>query len=564
MMPIIRSQATRFVALLVLAALFCVGLQAAMAKEEQTMTMSIGDYANLKTDPTLDRKTFPDIGGWQEYHHFTHLSPLITLDGDANIIPWMAKSYEVSDDYSTITFHLRKGVKFSDGTYLNASILKFNFDRILTYGFAERYGKNGGKYNLYVYYDRSEAVDENTFKIHFTKGWLDMPFDLCGQLYGQFISPLDVEPTWDIKGALKSVKMYNGLGPYYVDENESIPKQKIVLKKRNSWRDDLNFHKPKLDKIVLNYIPDIQTCIMALKKGEIDYINRYWNAPLDALLELEKNPDIAIKTIPETRIFYIVTGYWREPFNGTDGMLLRKAICYALNRTEMVEGAFNGYALPATDCMVLSSLRPDAPKCCNKGYDYNLEKAKQLLDQAGWRDTDGDGILDKDGKPLKDLDLIVTSNPILAWQNDLALVVQAQLKKIGINVKIQSLELSAYSQATKTGDYDLIMRYNQGRSVSSVHEFYGFNLEGTGIDYYSDENRTLEYIVKNAKTAITKEERDKYLCQACNLLYDEAGTIPLVYEMQYAVTSSKVKGFHFSPSENTYEMDHVEECWIEE
>jgi len=108
-------------------------------------------------------------------------------------------------------------------------------------------------------------------------------------------------------------------------------------------------------------------------------------------------------------MYYIWTAYWKEPFSGNDGMLFRKAIFYALNRTEMVKGAFNGYAAPATDSVFLSPRRSDAPKCCGKGYDYDLDKAKQLLAEAGWNDSDHDGILDKNGKALKDLDLVISS-----------------------------------------------------------------------------------------------------------------------------------------------------------
>lgn len=549
------------VALLFLASILGAGTQAAMAAEN-TLTMSIGDYANIGTDPTLDSSIWPDTGGWQEQHHFTHLSPLITLDIDGNVIPWMAESYEVSNDYRTITFHLRKGVKFADGTPLNASILKFNFDRMLAFGWKD-FGMKSNRHTT-AYYDYSEAPDEYTLKIHFTKGWLDMPFELASSDYlGLFISPLDVDPIWNIKGILKSEKKYNGLGPYYLDENESIPKQKIVLIKRHSWRDDYNFHKPKLDKIVLTYIADPQTALMALKKGDIDYICRNRNAPLDALPELGKNPDIEIKTSPEVRIYLLRTAYWKEPFNGTDGILLRKAISYALNRTEMVDGAFDGYALPATDSMFLSPRRPDVPKCCGKGYDYDLDKAKQLLSEAGWNDTNGDLILDKNGKSLK-LDLVVSSSTGVAWQKDLALVVQSQLKKIGIDLTVNTMEKGAYSQAKKDGNYDLIMYFNFGRCNSLSPELNAFNLKTDFSNYYENQNDTLMTLVDNAQIAANSEERDKYLCRICNILYEEAGVISLVYEMQYAVMNSRVKGFILGPSSSVYYLDHIEDCWVEE
>ena len=563
-----KIQTARITALLVLAALVCAGVQAAAAAEN-TMTIGIGDWAGIGTDPTLSYK-LTDIGGIQYHHQYTHWEPLITLDNRSNIIPWLAESYEVSEDYKTITFHLRKGIKFADGKSLNASVLKFNFDRIMTYGWADVFGKNGTKSPLYIYYDHSEAADEYTLKIYFTQGWLDMPRDIAYvRIYGYFIHPDDVDPAWDIRGTLKPQKRFNGLGPYDVDENESILNQKIVLKRRHSWRDDYNFHKPKLDKVVLKLIKDPQVAAMALEKGEIDYICRYWNVPLDSLPSLEKNPMISIKTATESRMYYLQTAYWKEPFLGEDGILLRKAICYALNRTEMVDGAFYGYAMPATDAMLLSPLRSDSPECCHKGYDYNLDLAKKLLAEAGWNDTDGDGILDKNGKSLKDLDMVITSASNLAWQNDLALVVQSQLKKIGIDVQIRAVDSSIYYGLKNTGDFDLKMYYNFGGTSSSVNEFSTFNLKGLStnsappINDYSNQKKTLATLIEAAKMADSGEEREEYLCQACKILYEEAGIIPLVYEIQYAVMNSKVNGFQFGTSKNAYEQDHEEECWIE-
>jgi peptide/nickel transport system substrate-binding protein len=563
MRSFVKTKTLHIVELLLLAALLCAGIQAAMA-EENTLNMSVGKMLELGTDPTVTDTLLPDIGGSQPYHYWTHFSPLISLDSNASIVPWMAESYEVSNDYRTITFYLRKGVKFADGTPLNASVLKFNFDRIITYGLDDYAGKSSTrKWNIFMKYDNSEAADEYTFKIHFTQGWLNMPLEFAKSgIYGNFISPGDVDPAWNIKGILKQDKKYNGLGAYYVDENESIPKQKVVLERRHSWQDDLNFHRPKLDKIVLNLITDSRVAVMALEKGDINYICRYWNVPLDMLRDLKNNPKITIRTKPQTRLFYIYTAWWKEPFNGTDGILLRKAINYALNRNEIVEGAFNGYALPATDAMLLSSSRQDTPECCHKGYDYDLDKAKKLLADAGWKDTDGDGILDKDGKALN-LNLIIQDTPDLWWMKDLALVVQSQLKNVGIKIQIQALDGGGKLEAQKKGNYDLVMHYLVGRTNPPAEEFKSFNLKGVVYNFYSNQNKTLETIVENAQMTLSEEERDRYLCQACNILYEEAGTIPLVYEVQYAAMNERLKGFKMGPSQDTYFMDHIEECWIE-
>lgn len=550
--------AARIAALLMLAALLCAGVQAAVA-EENTLTMSVGgQMSETATDPTISRNLIPDVGGYQFYHYFTHMSPLITLDSDGNVIPWMAESYEPSDDYKTITFYLRKGVTFADGTPLNASVLKFNFDRILTYGYA------GTNLPIFATYDYSEVVDEYTFELHFTQGWMDMPHALTtASMFSMFISPEDVDPEWDIEGTLKPDKMYNGLGPYYVDENESILKEKVVLKRRSSWRDDLNFHKPSLDQIVLTYIADPQIAVMALESGDIDYICRLWNAPLDSLPQLENNPKVSIKTAPETRMYFLRTAYWTEPFSGEDGIVLRKAICYALNRAEMVEGAFYGYARPATDAIRLSSMKPDSPECCHKGYDYDLDLAKKLLAEAGWSDTDDDGILDKNGKALKDLDMMITTSWGMVWQEDLALIVQSQLKEIGIDVEIQLADSGGYAEAMKAGDFDMAMAYGVGNLYTSTQELEGFNQKGDYINVYSNQDQTLETIVEKTHDTLSKEELDEYLCQACDILYEEAGIIPLVYEEQYAIMSTKVKVFQLGPSQNAHYLDYVEEWQVE-
>lgn len=565
-MKYIVRRITEHIALgLLFIALLCIGMQIAVAAEN-TLTMSVGKMGDLGTDPTVSNTLMPETGGSQPYHYWTHFSPLITLNSNGSIIPWMAESYEVSDDYRTITFHLRNGIKFADDTQLNASVLKFNFDRIIKYGLEDYAGKSSTRrWDIFMKYDYSEAVDENTFEIHFTSGWLDMPHDLAVKgIYGIFISPTDVEPAWDIKGVLRPDKKYNGLGPYYVNENESISKQKAVLQRRHSWRDDYDFHKPKLDELVLNYIADTQVAVMALENGDIDFIGRYWNAPLDMLLGLENDPDITIETRPSTYLYFIYTAWWKEPFNGTDGILLRKAINYALDRTEIVNGAFSGYAVPATDGMALSPSRPDTPECCGRGYNCDLEKAKQLLAEAGWEDINGDGILEKDRKAL-DLDLVIQDTSDLWWMKDLALMVQSQLREVGINIEIRSVgDSTTKVEIQKKGNYDLVMHYGGGSVFSVPETLRGFNLKGVAIDFYGNQNGTLEMIAESVTDSLSEDERNSNVCQACNILYEEAGIIPLVYEVDYAVMSSKVKGFTMGPYSGSYFLDHIEECWIED
>ncbi|OPX77859.1 MAG: putative ABC transporter periplasmic-binding protein [Methanosaeta sp. PtaB.Bin039] len=539
------------------------GLQAA-SSTENTLNISIGPYAqamkSFEIDPTLSSKVWPDIGGLENYHSYTHYSPLIEVNGDGNIIPWMAESFEVSDDTKTVTFHLREGVRFADETPLNASILKFNFDRLITHGYTDL----RDIYNLpiYIYYDYSEAADERTFKVHFSQGWLNVARDLSSTpTLSAFIHPQDVTPAWDIKGILRSDKRYNGLGPYWVDENESTPNQVVVLKKRHSWRDDLNFHKPKADKIVLKYIEDPEVAIKALEKGEIDYICRYWNPSLSSIVPLENNPKITIKTRPDARTYYLATAYWKEPFNGSDGILLRKAMCYAIDRKEIVASAFRGYATEAIDTMYLSPQLPEVPACCQQGYNHNPEMAKRLLSEAGWKDSDGDGLLDKNGKPLESLDLTISSAPGLEWMQDVAVIVRSQLKNIGIAINIQTFDYNGYKESRKVGDYELLLAGSNVRTYPMAQQMLIFNSSMMSFKAkYDNVNNSLADLVYNAYMASNREERDGYICDACNILFEDVGLIPLVHPMEYAIMSSEFKGFEFGSGWGDYE--HLEECTL--
>jgi len=560
----IRITAARLAALLVLAALLCAGVQAAVA-EENTLNVGIGVLQSLSCDeygrdPTLSATEFPNVGGTIiAQHRYTHFSPLVSLGGDGNVIPWLAESYDVSKDHKTITFHLRNGVKFADGKPLNASVVKFNLDRILTYGWKERFSWAAAIKD----YESAEVVDENTIKIHFREGGLDALKGLCfSPVLGFFISPWDVEPEWDIKGILKEEMKYNGLGPYYVDENKSTQKQRLTLIKRNSWYDELDFHKPNVDKIVFTVISDPQTRVAALEKGEIDYISRYWNPSWDSLPNLERNSKVSIVTRQGTSLKLLATAWWKEPFNGTDGLKLRKALNYALDRNEIAKGGFNGYADSATDSMYLSPLLPGISECCHKGYEYDIEMARKLLTESGWIDTDGDGVLEKNGKQLV-LQFIVcsTDNSDCNWQRDSALIIQSQLKKIGVDVQIQSMESGARLDAIKKGYFDLRFWWsysiNTAVSQSLVSDFC------TGNDTeraYMNQNRTLEALIKNVESATSEEEHKDLVCQACQMLHGEAAVIPLVYPNEYALVSSKITNFQFGAYDA---LDRLEECSIE-
>lgn len=144
---------------------------------------------------------------------------------------------------------------------------------------------------------------------------------------------------------------------------------------------------------------------------------------------------------------------------------------------------------------------------------------------------------------------------------DLALMVQSQLKRSGADVEIRSLERNDYVETSKKGAYDMRLSYDQLRSAPTTNLLNYFKSGGILATHYANENGTLEKNVINAQLTVSEEELNQDLCQVCNILYEEAGVVPLVHPMSYAVMSSKINGFEIRPQ---YIYDHIEECWIEE
>ncbi|HOT07382.1 MAG TPA: ABC transporter substrate-binding protein [Methanotrichaceae archaeon] len=563
-MMLTKRELANIATIWLIAALLCAGPNVASASFESESVMTVGiqtlkDFPGERfgTDPTKSNTRFEDGGICVGQHRYTHLSPLIELDGKGNVIPWLASSYSVSDTHDTLTFKLRDGVKFPDGTELNASIVKFNLDRIITNGWSVELGRQP----LFANYETSAAIDERTLEVRFKKGWLELPFDFAGQRYiGYFINPLDVDPAWDINGTLRHEKRYNGLGPYYVDEDESIQKEKVVLKKRSSWYEDLDFHKPRLDKLIFKVISDPQARVIALESGDIDLIYRYWNAPLDSLPKLEKNRWITIRSAQDTMMYILATSWWKEPFNGIDGIKLREGLCYSIDREAIARGAFNGYAVPAKDSMYLSPQLPGFPECCRKGYYYDIDKARKLYQEAGWIDTDSDGVLDKNGKPLQ-MDIIICSSDRI-HERDLALLLKSQLEKVGVSLVIHDMDLGAWIEARNKGDFDLCPTWSFSPYRSMTQSLADrFGRDNEYINAYENKERSFRDLIRTTQLADNEDDVQSYCCQICEILYADAGVIPLVYRKNYAVMNSNVKGYEFGSGEGS---DRLEECWIEE
>jgi ABC-type transport system substrate-binding protein len=328
-------------------------------------------------------------------------SGLVTLDKDLNIVPDVAKSWEVSPDGLTYTFSLHEGVKFHDGSELNAEAVKWNVEDYLN-------PKRGSGMRAYFTdIDRVDVVDKHTVRIILKEPNHFFLTILAGYRTGfLMISPAAFQKA----GADDYRKHPVGAGPFKF--HEWVPNSHVTLvRNENYWKKGL----PYLDKVVFRVLADPMTQVSALRAGEVDLIN---SLSPELVRVVEKDRNLTVLTGPETTPMVAILNVSKPPF---DDLRVRKAIgCYGVDRIEIVQKALLGLATP-----MVGMAGPGV-----KGYvdlmrlcPYNPEQARALLKEAGYDEKN----------PLR---FSITTNSEKAVFANIATLLKSQYAKLGAEAKV--------------------------------------------------------------------------------------------------------------------------------
>ncbi|WOX15257.1 ABC transporter substrate-binding protein [Streptomyces sp. N50] len=349
------------------------------------------------------------------------------------IVPWLAKSWDISADATTFTFHLRSGVTFSDGSKLTAQVVKDNFDAVPKLGalgtLAEGY-LSGVK--------NTTVVDPLTVKVTFQ------------QPNAQFLQAtsthsLGIESSASVRRTpqQKCSQGVVGSGPFVL--KQYVQNQSITLAKRTgyAWGSSL-WHKSGeayLDKVVFKVVPEAGVRAGSLQSGQVDAISSVGKANEPALkggqvtLQRRANPGV---------VFGLAFNNSRPALKDAR---VRQAIGFAIDRKQIADTVFPTGTQPATS--VLAHTTPDY---ANLSADLTTDaaKAKSLLDAAGWK-TGGDGIRTKGGKKLS---LTVDWIPNSATNQPALELIQQQLKAVGVSLTLKQLQVTQLAPTLQSGDYD--------------------------------------------------------------------------------------------------------------
>jgi peptide/nickel transport system substrate-binding protein len=340
---------------------------------------------------------------------------LIKYDRDLQgFVGELAESWEVKGGPEPeITFHLRKGILWHDGKEFTAHDVKFTYDKIMD----EK--TNTVRRSSYELVKKAEVPDPYTFKVTYQQ-----PFSPGLETWSMGIIPKHLLETVDINTAPFNRKPV-GTGPFQFVE--WVSDEKIVVEANPRYFQG----RPRLERIIYRIIPEPALNEMEIMTRGVDYSSLF-------PFEFKRISHVPfLKTYSQPSLGYTYLGYnLKNPL--FQDRRVRLAFTHAINREEIVQYVLYGLGTVATGPFPghLWYANPHV-----KPIPYDPQKARQLLAEAGWKDTNGDGILDKDGKPFR-FKLITNSGN--ETRRDVGVLVQRQLREIGIDVKFEFYEWSVF------------------------------------------------------------------------------------------------------------------------
>jgi peptide/nickel transport system substrate-binding protein len=382
------------------------------AQGDRLVSASIGDASNL----------IPMIAGdasSQAIAGQLYLS-LLKYDKNLNLVGQLVKSWQVSPDNLSITFHLRPGLKWTDGVPFTSADCAFTLKLLLDKNTQSPYKSD------YEKVKRVETPDALTFVVYYAEPYSPA----LSSWAGLAILPEHVFKGVDIMNTDLSRHPKATIGPYTLAEWQA--QQSILLRANPDYFDGPVWITERLTRI----IPDPATQFLELTAGHLDSMGltpTQYRRLFEQKEQLERN---------YTRYKYLDFDYTYLGFNlkrpPFDDVRVRQAIAYAINRQEIVDGVLLGLGETLATPYKPGTYWVDQDI---KVRPFDTDKARKLLAEAGWSDTDGDGILDKDGKKLT---FTILTNNGNKQRADAATIIQQRLRSVGIDVKIRLVEWSAF------------------------------------------------------------------------------------------------------------------------
>ena len=532
---------------LALSATTLVGMTACGKKETKPDGVTVQIGPNPETlDPALNSAV--DGGNML----ITLFEPLLIIDQDNNVVAGQAEKYEVSDDGLTWTFTMRDGLKWSDGSELNAKDFEYSFKRLtdnalaapyaetvigMVDGYADACGNPDPETGLPTTEPNKDLLNvkasEDGKTLTVVLAYPCSYFDKLAAFAP--LSPVN-EATVTANGDAWATKpeSYICNGPYMI--SEWTPSERIVCKKNPNYVGGWDNSKIVTDTLTFLLLEDSSASYAAYNSGTAQLIK---DVPTEEIPSLTGKEDFFVDPILGT--YYISMNLNREPFNNP---LVRKALSLAIDRDYVANTVMQGTYSPAYNyvgpgVVDAEGMFMDNAKAANGGksyisedYEANLEEAKAALAEAGYSNGEG-------------FPTITYSTNDAGYHIPVAEYLQQAYKELGITMNIDKMDWSSFTPARRAGEYEMarngwIMDYNDASSM--IELFYSSNGNNDGKYNNPDFDAALD-----ASKVADPVAHFAALHTAEQIVLDDYGFIPLAYYNDFWLQSPSLKGSWHSP-----------------
>jgi len=411
-------------------------------------------------------------------------TPLVYLDQDLQTIPGLAKSWNVSEGGKLFRFELNEKATFSDGSPVRASDVLFTLRKIIDPA-AEAVQIVGAFEHLDM--ARTRVLDEHTIEIAFREPRATQLMRFNDVL----VLPEHVYSKGNFRADYNHTAV--GSGPYRLVKHD--PGKEIILERR----EDYWAAKPPIQKVILKIIVDHGTAWNALKRGDIDESR----IASDVWMRERSNATLA-KTIDFRRFYTFSFNFisWNTQNEHLNDARVRRALAMCIPIEAVIQDLFHGTARAMSGPFTPDdyAYNPNVPP-----VRYDPEGAKALLASAGWRDSNGDGSLDRNGRPFK-VDLLIMSGSASTAQ--FAQMVQAELKKIGVEIELTTLDPSVALQRIMSGNYEsayLAFELDADPDPFSILHSSQVPPRGQNFSFYR--NPEVDRLIDAARTELDRSKR---------------------------------------------------------
>ena len=457
--------------------------------------------------PSLDPHKTPSTG----IVHTLLYATLVAADrASGEFIPYLADSWSIADGGKTITFKLHPGVKLQDGTPFGSQAVKATIERLVN----PQTAAPGASWIGPI--ERVETPDDATARLVFKQPYAPI-FSSLRISFLAMLSPPAIARLGTDYGQNPV-----GAGPFRF--RQWVPGDRIVLERNADYAWAPRFYQnhgaPYLDGVVARVIPDESTRVIAFERGDLDVLP---TAPPKEVRRLVQSGKYQVFQTPNNGGLYL-------GLNATKPLLsnvrVRQAIGWAINRDEVVAYALEKLAVPMD-----SPLAPTIwgyARGLKNAYHYDPDRSRRLLAESGWR-PGPDGMLQQDGRPFT---FTVWTYP-LETNIRIAVVLQTQLKKVGIRMNIEQIETATLLARTPRGEHDAILiSYGWPDADILYYFFHSSRMASTNRVHFA--NAEVDRLLDEGRVAVEPQRRLQVYRQLQELLLQQAPWIPLA--SPYTVT----------------------------